>query len=305
MSEKNEVETTGHQWDDDEGYPLKEYNNPLPKWWLYTFYATIVWSIIYWILYPTWPMANDFTHGLLGWSMHGELQEELAQAQAQQKPFNERLEKMSAEDITKDPQLLQYTLSGGKAIFADNCSACHGPGGIGSKAGGFPGLVDDDWLISGTVAGIEETIQNGHVAMMPAHQTEFGGAFKADQVNDLAEYVLSLNGRGKDKEASARGLALFKGDAGCINCHGDNGKGSAKDTLSGQPLEKSIGAPNLADSIWLYGGDETTVRLSIAKGRSGQMPAWAKGTEGRNRKLDPLSIKKVAVYVHSLGGGQK
>lgn len=304
MSEEKEVETTGHQWDEDEGYPLKEYNNPLPKWWLYSFYGTIVWAVIYWVLYPAWPLVTDYTHGILGWSMHRQLDEELAEARALQKPFNDRLEKMSLVEITRDPQMLQYAVAGGKSIFGDNCAPCHGSGGTGSKSGGFPVLVDDDWLMSGTIEGIADTITNGHVAMMPAHQKEYGGSFDAKQVDDLTQFVLSLSGQGSNKEAQARGGELFKGEAGCRNCHGDHGKGSAKDTLDGAPMEKSIGAPNLTDAIWLYGGDEATVRLSIAKGRSGRMPAWGPGTEGANHKLTPLAIKQVAVYVHSLGGGQ-
>ncbi|MBF8272496.1 MAG: cytochrome c oxidase, cbb3-type, subunit III [Magnetococcales bacterium] len=158
--------------------------------------------------------------------------------------------------------------------------------------------------LNGSIEGIEDTIKNGHTALMPAHQADFGGAFKTNQVDDLVQYVLSLGGKPVNKEAQARGSELFKGEAGCVACHGDSGKGSAKDTTGGQPVEKSIGAPNLADGIWLYGGDEKSVRLSIAKGRSGLMPAWNAGTEGVNRKLSPLAIKQVAVYVHSLGGGQ-
>ncbi|MBF0147354.1 MAG: cytochrome-c oxidase, cbb3-type subunit III [Magnetococcales bacterium] len=304
MSEERKVDTTGHQWDEDEGYPLQEYNNPLPRWWLYSFYATIVWAVVYWFLYPAWPLVTDFTRGMLGWSMHGQLQEELAQAQIQQKPFNDNLEKMSLADITHDPQLLQYAISGGKAIFGDHCAPCHGSGGTGSRAGGFPVLVDDDWLISGTIEGIHETIKGGHTAMMPAHLVEFGGAFKGEQVEDLVQFVLSLTNRETNKDAVARGAQLYRGEAGCNGCHGDHGQGSARDTLAGQPMEKTIGAPNLTDAIWLYGGDEATIRRSIAKGRNGQMPAWSAGTEGMNRKLEALAIKQVAVYVHSLGGGQ-
>ncbi|MBF0107863.1 MAG: cytochrome-c oxidase, cbb3-type subunit III [Magnetococcales bacterium] len=304
MSEEHKVDTTGHQWDEDEGYPLKEYNNPLPRWWLYTFYATIIWAVVYWFFYPTWPLMTDFTRGLLGWTMHTQLEEELAEARLQQKPFNDSLEKMTLAEITHDPQLLQYAISGGKAVFGDNCAPCHGSGGTGSRAGGFPVLVDDDWLMSGSIDGIHETITNGHVAMMPAHLIDHGGALKKEQVDDLVQFVLSLSGRESSKDAAARGGPLFAGEAGCNVCHGDQGKGSARDTMAGQPLEKTVGAPNLADAIWLYGGDEATVRQSIAKGRSGRMPAWGAGTEGTNRKLDPLAIKQVAVYVHSLGGGQ-
>jgi cytochrome c oxidase cbb3-type subunit 3 len=301
MADLKDGKTTGHQWDEDEGYPLQEYNNPLPRWWLYTFYATIIWSVVYWVLYPAWPMVDGFTKGMWNWSMYKELKQDQDEAAAKQKPFNDRLEKLSLKEIAGDNALLQYAVSGGKAMFGDYCAPCHGGGGVGVKAGGFPTLADDDWLFGGDLQTIQETITNGRQGQMPAHLKAAGGAFTDAQVDDLAQYVLSLSGKSKDAVAAGRGNQLFHGEAACNSCHGDKGDGSLKGTLAGGPLPP-VGAPNLTDAIWLYGGDLPTVRESIAKGRVGQMPAW--GTETTNRKLTPLQIKQLTLYVHSLGGGK-
>ncbi|MBF0341974.1 MAG: cytochrome-c oxidase, cbb3-type subunit III, partial [Magnetococcales bacterium] len=188
MADNHDVETTGHQWDDEEGFPLKEYNNPLPKWWLYSFYATILWALGYWVLYPTWPLADGFTKGVLGWSMHGEYQKEMDEAKAKQKVFNDQMEKLPLKEIVKNNQLLQYAISGGKALFGDNCAPCHGSGGVGVKAGGFPTLADDDWLFGGDLETIHETISNGRTGMMPAHLNSAGGNFTPAQVADLTAY---------------------------------------------------------------------------------------------------------------------
>ncbi len=299
--EKQPVETTGHQWDDDEGYPLKEYNNPLPKWWLYTFYATIIWAVIYWIFYPAWPLLDGFTKGRLGWSQYKQLEEETAAAKAAQKPFDDQLAKLSLKEISQDPRLLQYAISGGKAVFGDNCAPCHGSGGIGAK--GFPALVDDDWLYGNSLTAIHTTIDGGRSGMMPAHLDSADGAFSSDQVEDLTDYVLSLSKAQHDASRALRGKALFHGEAGCTGCHGDSAKGSFKDTVAGEAIDDGTGAPNLTDGIWLYGGSREAVRESIALGRNGKMPAWGSGFEGFGRQLDPLSIKEVALYVHSLSGG--
>lgn len=303
--EHQNVETTGHQWDDEEGYPLKEFNNPLPTWWLYTFYATIAWAVVYVFLYPAIPFVGESSsRGLLGWSMYAELQEEMDAAKVAQKPYDDKLAGTSIEDISNDNELFQYAISGGKAIFGDNCAPCHGSGGSGSVAHGFPSLVDDDWLYGGSLAAIEETIQNGRAGMMPAHLDTAGGGFTAAQVGELTEYVLKISQQQHDAGAAERGEAIFKGDAGCNACHGDDGKGSVKGTMAGMAMEPSIGAPNLTDGIWLYGGSRETVHKSISAGRSGKMPAWGTGFSGFGKKLDPLSIKEVTLYVHSLGGGK-
>ncbi|MBF0611182.1 MAG: cytochrome-c oxidase, cbb3-type subunit III [Magnetococcales bacterium] len=296
----HDVSTTGHTWDDEDGFPLQEYNNPLPTWWLYTFYATIVYAVIYWFLYPAWPLVNSFTKGMLGANMYQELAAEEAAAKEKRKGIEAKLANLPLEDIAKDNQLWQFAMSSGKAIFGDNCAPCHGAGGVGSQAGGYPILVDDDWLYGGTMATIQETITHGRAGMMPAHDKANGGAFTSSQVAELTEYVLDLSKRSSNKEAAQKGKALFNGEAGCNNCHGDNGKGSLLDTAGGQKIEPSIGAPNLADAIWLYGGDPATIQATIAKGRNGHMPAW--GDSGR---LSAMDIKMVTVYVHGLGGGKK
>ena len=302
--EEKQVETTGHQWDTEEGYPLQEYNNPLPKWWLYSYYATVVYAIIYWVLYPAWPIPGGYTKGVLGWSMHSQLQEEMDAAKKDKEVFDTKIAGLSSEEIIQDSQLLQYAVSGGKSIFGDNCAPCHGSGGIGSKAGGFPALVDDDWLYGGTLASINETINGGRAGMMPAHLEAAGGSFSATQVDDLTQYTLHLTGRATDAVAAGRGNELFHGDAACNSCHGDEGNGSLLDSAAGEKLDASIGAPNLTDAIWLYGSDPATIKGTIANGRSGQMPAWEVDSEGTNRKLSELEVKQVSIYVHTLGGGQ-
>ncbi|MBF0124789.1 MAG: cytochrome-c oxidase, cbb3-type subunit III [Magnetococcales bacterium] len=296
-----DVSTTGHQWDNDEGYPLQEYNNPLPKWWLYTFYATIVYAIVYWVLYPAWPLANGFTKGLLASSMYQELAQEEAAAKATRQPLEKQLADLSLEEIARNNNMLQFAMSSGKAVFGDNCAPCHGTGGVGAQAKGFPILVDDDWLYGGTLAAIQESITNGRNGQMPAHLQTAGGNLSVEQVNDLTQFVLSLSQRANDSVSAQRGRLLFSGEASCHSCHGDHGKGSLLDTVGGQPLDHGIGAPNLTDKIWLHGGDVETIRTSIAKGRSGQMPAWG----GPGGRLSPLDIKAVTLYVHTLGGGQK
>lgn len=304
MADEKQVETTGHQWDAEDGNPLKEYNNPLPKWWLYSYYATIVYAVIYWILYPAWPIPGGYTKGILGWSQHNQLQEEMDASKKAKMVFDKQIMSVSSEEIIKDPQLLQYAISGGKAVFGDNCAPCHGGGGVGAKAGGFPALVDDDWLYGGTLTAINETISGGRNGQMPAHLDAAGGSFTASQVADLTQYTLSLSGAGSDGAAAARGSELYRGDAGCNFCHGDTGKGSVLGSANGEKIDSSIGAPNLTDAIWLYGKDPATVNASIAKGRSGKMPAWAEGSDGLNRKLDAVSIKQATIYVHTLGGGK-
>lgn len=301
-NQENQVGTTGHQWDDEEGYPLKEWNNPLPKWWIYSFYATIVWAVIYWFIYPAWPVGNGFTKGSLEWSQYKQLDEEMAEAMKMKKPFLDKLAATPIDKIKEDPKLLAFAMSGGKAVFGDNCAPCHGSAGTGSK--GFPNLTDDSWLYGGSLADIQETLNNGRAGMMPAHLETAGGAFSQSQVNDLTEYVLTLSGQGGDPAASGRGKALFMGEAACATCHGEKGVGSLKGMAEGEEVDNSIGAPNLTDSLWLYGGDRATIMETIAKGRNGKMPAWGEGFEGFGKQLDPLAIKQVALYVQALGGGQ-
>jgi cytochrome c oxidase cbb3-type subunit 3 len=289
MAKKHEAatepETTGHEWDG-----IHELNKPLPKWWLWTFYATIVWAIVYWLLMPAWPLVSTYTKGLLGYSQRERVAEQLEAAKAAQAVYRQQIAKSDLDAITANPDLLSFALAGGEAAFGDNCAPCHGRGAQGGF--GYPNLRDDDWLWGGTLAAIHQTITHGIRANDPetrspgAQMPAFGkmGVLQEPQIVDVAEYVLSLSGRADDKEAAERGRKIFAST--CAPCHGPEGKGN-----------QAIGAPNLTDELWLYGGNRATIMNTIRGGRGGVMPAWG----GR---LDPETIKELAIYVHSLGGGQ-
>ena len=276
-------ETTGHEWDG-----IEELNKPLPRWWLYTFYACIVWAIGYWILMPAWPLVSGYTRGALGYSQREIVAEDLVQAQAAKAGFRDRIAESDLAAINADPELMNFAMAGGAAAFGDNCAPCHGRGAQG--AFGYPNLRDDAWLWGGTLDAIHKTISHGirsddpdtRATQMPA----FGklGMLKPEQVDDVAEYVLSLSGNADDAAAASRGAPIFA--ANCAACHGADGKGN-----------QALGAPNLADELWLYGGDKATIVETITNSRGGMMPAWS----GR---LDPATIKELAIYVHSLGGGE-
>jgi cytochrome c oxidase cbb3-type subunit III len=278
------TETTGHVWDGD----LRELNNPLPKWWLYVLYVSIIWSIGYWIVYPAWPTATGYTLGLFGYSQRAEVAKDLAAAKTAQEKFRQEISQKPLADVAKTPELHQFAMAGGGAIFGENCAACHGRGAQGFS--GYPNLNDDDWLWGGDLESITTTISYGVRSGHPkAHATEmpkFGltNALTAGQINDAAHYVRALSGLDADKEAASRGAPLFAEQ--CAVCHGPDGHGNTE-----------LGAPNLADAIWLYGNSLDGVKQSIKTGRGGIMPAW----DGR---LDPVSIKMLALYVHSLGGGK-
>ena len=278
-----EPETTGHEWDG-----IHELNKPLPKWWLYVFYATIVWSIGYLLLMPSWPLLTSYTKGLLGYSQREKLAGQIDAAKAARAEYRAKIGASDLTAINADPELLRFALAGGEAAFGDNCAPCHGRGAQGGF--GYPNLRDDSWLYSGTLEGIQQTILYGirsdhpktHGGVMPA----FGktGLLLADQINDVADHVLSLSGGAHDQQAAMRGAKIFA--ASCGSCHGPEGKGSHE-----------LGAPNLTDELWLYGGDKATIAVTVDAGRTGVMPAWV-------HRLDPETIKELAIYVHALGGGQ-
>jgi len=278
-----EAETTGHEWDG-----ITELNKPLPKWWLYVFYATIVWAVGYWAVYPAWPLVSSYTKGWLGYSQRGTVAAELDQAKAAKAAFRQQIASSDLAAINANPELLNFALAGGEAAFGDNCAPCHGRGAQG--AFGYPNLRDDSWLWGGSLDAIHQTITHGIRASNPNTRTSqmpaFGrlGLLDAAQVHDVAEFVLSLSGRDDDPVAAERGAKIFADN--CSPCHGKDGKGN-----------QTIGAPDLTDELWLYGGEKTTIAETIINSRNGVMPAWA----GR---LDPETIKELAIYVHSLGGGQ-
>lgn len=278
--------TTGHEWDG-----IKELNTPLPRWWLLTLYATIIWSVAYWVAYPAWPLIASNTVGVLGYSSRADVIADVLAARQAQSAMSAGLASASFEDVSKTPEMLTFALAQGKAAFANNCAPCHGAGGGGAI--GYPNLNDDDWIWGGKPEDIELTLRHGiraqdddktRVSPMPAFGRD--GVLTPAEISQLAGHVRSLAGLPAEKGADPT-LAgkLFAGN--CAPCHGEGGKGN-----------QELGAPNLTDAIWLYGSDKAAISQSIANGRGGIMPAWGK-------RLDPATVKALAVYVFSLGGGQK
>jgi cytochrome c oxidase cbb3-type subunit 3 len=278
-----QTETTGHEWDG-----IKELDTPMPRWWLWTLYATIIWGVIYTIMMPAWPMFSRATPGLLGYSSRQNVMADIDAARQANAALDARLLQSDLASVAQDPELLHFASAGGAAIFRTSCSQCHGAG-AGGVIGRYPNLLDDDWLWGGTAEDIQATVTHGirydpdadtRYSQMPA----FGEILEPAQIDNLVQYVLSLSGAAEDPAAAAAGGQDFSDN--CASCHGDDGKGL-----------REFGAPNLTDGIWLYGGDPASVRLTIEKARFGIMPAFG----GR---LSPEDIAKVAVYVHSLGGGE-
>jgi len=276
--------TTGHEWDG-----IKELNTPLPRWWVLAFYACIVWAVGYWFVYPAWPLLWSNTTGILHYSSRADVALELANLEKIRGEKMVTLGAASLADIEKDPALLALARARGKTVFGDNCAPCHGSGGAGAK--GFPNLNDDDWLWGGTLDQIMRTIQfgarSGHAKTHESQMLAFGkdGTLKTEQIVTVANYVRSLSGLPTSQGYDATGGAKIFAE-NCAVCHGDAGKGN-----------QELGAPDLTDKIWLYGSDEAAVIETITNGRAGVMPAWVD-------RLDPSTIKAMAVYVHSLGGGK-
>jgi cytochrome c oxidase cbb3-type subunit 3 len=277
------VETTGHEWDG-----IKELNKPLPKWWLYVLYATIVWAVAWWLLYPSWPGISGYFGGILGYDQRAAFVQRMQAADAQRAVYLDRLGGASLQEITADPELMSVAFTGGAAAFADNCAPCHGLGGAGQ--GFYPTLADDAWIWGGTLEAIHDTIRYGVRSGHPDTRFNEMPAFGAleiltrEQVGDVAASVLKISGQEHDEAAAGRGEAIFAEQ--CATCHGESGEGI-----------EDLGAPNLSDQLWLYGGTERDIVLQIHAPRHGVMPAWT----GR---LDSETIKSLAVYVHALGGGE-
>ena len=277
--------TTGHDWDG-----IRELNTPLPRWWLWSFYACIIWAVGYWVVYPAWPLLTNSTQGITGWHARSAVVADLDALKAQRGPMVDKLNNASVAEIAKDPQLTDFARAVGRPAFADNCAPCHGAGGGGTK--GYPNLNDDDWLWGGTLAAIEQTIRHGarsgdkddHEGNMPAFGRD--GILKAPQISAVADYVRSLSGLSTEPGIDLGiGKKVFADN--CALCHGPDGKGN-----------RELGAPNLTDKIWLYASDKETIMEGIRNGRGAVMPAWG----GR---LSPETIKALTVYVYSLGGGEK
>ncbi|MCZ7643539.1 MAG: cytochrome-c oxidase, cbb3-type subunit III [Pseudorhodoplanes sp.] len=279
------TETTGHVWDG-----IRELNTPLPRWWLWLFYVTIVWSIGYWIVYPAWPLVSSYTTGYFNWHSRQAIVEDLAALKAKRATMTDRIAQTPLEGILADSALLDFARAYGRAAFADNCAPCHGAGGGGVK--GYPNLNDDDWLWGGKLEDIVQTIRHGIRAADNDTRQGSMPAFGRDKMMErgdilvVADYVRSLARLQVPANTDlAKGQKLFAEN--CASCHGDNGKGN-----------RELGAPDLTDQIWLYGSSKDTIVEGLMNGRGAVMPAW-------NQRLDDTTIKALTVYVHTLGGGEK
>ncbi|MBS0558740.1 MAG: cytochrome-c oxidase, cbb3-type subunit III [Proteobacteria bacterium] len=277
-------ETTGHEWDG-----IKELNTPLPKWWLYVFYACIAWAIGMFILYPSIPYGTGYFKGVLGYSQRRAVDAAVAEVAAQRQASMDKIAALSFADIRKDPALLEVALTDGRITFATNCQPCHGAGGAGRP--GYPALAAGAWIWGGTLEDIQQTITHGIRSADPdARQSampRFGadGILKPDQIQAVADFVhAKFYGHPPLAADIAEGQKIFAEN--CAACHGDAGQGNPQ-----------MGAPRLASKVHLYGGSLETIVSQVTNPRMGVMPNW-------NTRLDPATIKALALYVHSLGGGQ-
>ena len=289
---KDDVDTTGHVWDG-----IEELDNPMPRWWVWVFYLTIIWAVGYSIAYPAWPLINGATAGLLGYSTRGEVAADIARVEASNAEILARLSTADLTAIRDDDELHTFAVNAGGSIFAANCSQCHGRGAAGVQAGGYPNLLDDDWLWGGDIEQIAYTVTHGirneqsmdsHYSLMPAFGTD--EILMNDEIDAIVQHVLSISGQDHDADLAGIGSTLFLDN--CASCHGDAGTGM-----------QEIGAPNLSDAIWLYGGDADTIRTTIQNARFGVMPAWSEEFRGASG-LSLAEINAVATYVHQLGSAQ-
>jgi cytochrome c oxidase cbb3-type subunit 3 len=282
IDEVSGVATTGHEWDG-----IKELNNPLPRWWVWTFYATIVWAFGYMIFYPAWPLINSATTGVLGYSSRAEVRQELDAAEAAKGDYVAAIQSKDLAEIMADDNLRVFATAAGAAAFKVNCIQCHGSGAQGSP--GYPNLNDDEWLWGGEIETIHQTVAHGirfaadddtRISEMPA----FADILEPDQVKEVAAYVVSLTGTPSNAALAETGATVFAEN--CAACHGDDAAGM-----------RDLGAPNLVDAIWLYGGSEAEIAQQVRAPRHGVMPAWT-------ARLGDTTVKELSVYVHSLGGGE-
>ncbi|TDL79657.1 cytochrome-c oxidase, cbb3-type subunit III [Palleronia sediminis] len=274
------TETTGHSWDG-----IEELNNPLPRWWLWAFYGTILWGVIYVILFPAWPMVTGATKGVLGWSTRANVAAEIAAVEESQAALRASLTEVDLRLIPENEELHSFAINAGAAVFRTNCSQCHGSGAAGAL--GYPNLLDDAWLWGGTVEDIAYTVRHGirneadpdaRYSEMPA----FGEILTDEEIATLVAHVQSLPS-GQDP-LSGPGGELF--DLNCTACHGMDAAGM-----------RELGAPNLTDAIWLYGNSDEQLTEVIRYGPFGVMPPWGE-------RLSEAEVAAVSVYVHGLGGGE-
>ena len=276
------VETTGHSWDG-----IQELNNPLPRWWLWTLYITIIWGIGYTIAYPAWPMISGATTGVAGWSTRGQVAQDIAAHQDNNADLVTALLGAEMQTLPEQSDLNRYAIARGASVFTAQCSQCHGSGAAGAK--GYPNLLDNDWLWGGTMDEITHTVRHGirnetdedaRWSQMPAFNEILSGA----EIGATVEYLISLSGSEFDPALAQEGATVFAEN--CASCHGDAARG-----------DRDVGAPNLADAIWLYGGDRASLTYTIENARFGVMPAWG-------QRLAEEDVRAVSAYVHALGGGE-
>lgn len=280
----DEVGTTGHEWDG-----IEELNTPLPRWWLWTFYVTIIWGIAYTIAYPAWPMINGATQGVLGWSAREEVAADIASWDTRNAAIKEALVAADLTQIEADPALFSFAQNAGSAVFRTNCATCHGAGAAGFAGKGYPNLLDDDWLWGGDIEAILHTIAHGvrsgqdpneRYSQMPA----YADLLEPRQIDAVVEHVLAISGQEHDAALAGEGATVYAEN--CTSCHGEAGEGV-----------RDFGAPALNDAIWLYGADREAVAYTVKNARFGVMPAWAP-------RLSEAELRAVSVYVHSRGGGE-
>ena len=283
---KQDVETTGHEWDG-----IQEFNNPLPRWWLWVFYACIAWGVWYSVAYPAWPGLKTATAGYLGFSTRAQVAENIAEFEEKLAPMNDKLASVELASIADDSELRGYAVSAGAAVFKTWCAQCHGSGAAGAK--GYPNLLDDDWLWGGTMEDIHTTITHGirntddedaRFSQMPAFGRD--ELLEKEQIAQVVNYVMSISAGNTPQDASvvAEGEVVFQDN--CAACHMEDGTG-----------DRFQGAPNLTDAIWLFGGDYAALYETVYNARYGVMPNW-------NTRLSEAEIRAVATYVHGLGGGE-
>ncbi len=281
-----EVPTTGHTWDG-----IQEYDNPMPRWWLWVLYLTIIWGIGYTIAYPAWPMISGVTQGVIGSDQRADVVAEIKRFDDANAGIKAKLVAADLAGIPANDELKTFSVSAGASLFKNNCAQCHGSGAAGVQGKGYPNLLDNDWLWGGDMTAIHTTITHGirnttdedaRLSQMPAFGVD--GILEKPQIDHVVQYVLQISGQDHDAGLATAGATVFAEN--CVACHGEDGKGM-----------RDFGAPNLTDAIWLYGGDAATLTETTTNARYGVMPAWAD-------KLSEDEIRAVAVYVHSLGGGE-
>lgn len=278
------VDTTGHEWDG-----IKELNNPMPRWWLWTLYATIVWAIIYSIIYPAFPGLTKSSTGAAGWSSRGDLRTELAAVEKSKEAVTSQIAAMDINAVLADENLRSFAVSAGASLFKVNCIQCHGSGAQGGV--GYPNLNDDSWLWGGTPDQVYVTLKHGirsltdpetRDSMMPSFGKD--GLLDAEQIKNVTHYVLQMASLEHEPALATAGATVFAEN--CVACHGEKGEGNV-----------DFGAPQLNDAVWLIGGTAAQISGQIVAPRHGMMPAW-------EPRLGDTNVKMLTAYVMSLGGGQ-